>query len=71
VSRDESLFVHRDNADGTIDSFCRKCFMTIASSQWEANLERAEQNHKCDPIHLELLSGILNQTSKSNRSEGR
>jgi hypothetical protein len=58
------LFVHRENADGTIVSFCRKCFMTVATSQWEANLDSAERIHKCDPIQLEYLDGILSQTSK-------
>jgi hypothetical protein len=54
-----------------IVSFCPKCFMTIASSQWDADLERAEGNHKCDPIQLEYLNGILSQVSKSNHKEGR
>lgn len=65
------LFVHRDNADGTTVSFCRRCFMTVASCQWEADLERAERNHKCDPIELEYLDGILSQKSKSDQHEDR
>jgi hypothetical protein len=55
----DAPFVHRTNADGTIDSFCRKCFLTVASSQWEAELEHAESNHKCDPIHLEYMHRAL------------
>jgi hypothetical protein len=65
------VFVHRANADGTTVSFCRRCFMTVASSQWEADLERGEGNHKCDPIELEFLDNVLNQISKSDRQEGR
>ena len=53
-------FVHRINKDGSIDSFCRKCLITVASSQWEAELERAESKHGCDPLQLEYVSGILN-----------
>lgn len=53
---DKPLFVHRDNADGTIASFCRGCFMTVASSRWEAELERAENNHKCDPIQVKYVA---------------
>jgi hypothetical protein len=64
-------FVHRDKADGTTASFCRKCFMTVASSQWEADLVRAEHNHNCDPVELEYLSGTLRQKSGSERHEGR
>jgi hypothetical protein len=71
VLPDEPLFAHRDNADGTIVSFCRKCFMTVASSQWEADLERAESKHKCDPIQLEYLDDIIQQISKSSPHEGR
>jgi hypothetical protein len=54
------LFVHRINADGSIDSFCRKCLITVASSPWEAELERAESKHGCDPLQLEYVAGILN-----------
>jgi hypothetical protein len=64
------VFVHRANADGTIVSFCRRCFMTVASSQWEADLERGESSHKCDPIELEFLDNVLHQKSKSDRQEG-
>ena len=45
--------------------------MTVASSQWEADLERAERYHKCDPIELEYLDGILSQISKSDQPEDR
>jgi hypothetical protein len=44
--------------------------MTVAQSQWEADLERAERNHKCDPIQLEFLDGAINQTSKGDHQEG-
>jgi hypothetical protein len=43
--------------------------MTVASSQWEADLERGENNHKCDPIELAFLDNVLNQISKSDRRE--
>ena len=42
-------FVHRLNKDGTIDSICRECFITVATETSEAALEREERNHKCDP----------------------
>ena len=54
-------FVHRTNTDGVIDSFCRKCLITVASSQWEAELERAEGTHHCDPIQLEYIQGALDR----------
>jgi hypothetical protein len=54
-------FVRRNNADGTIDSICRKCLFTIASSHTEADLERAEGKHQCDPVRLEYLKHIVSQ----------
>lgn len=45
-------FVHRGNRDGTIDSICRQCYVTVGTSVWEAELDQAEQNHACDPDQL-------------------
>ena len=55
VSSLQSAFVHRDNSDGTIDSICRHCLSTIATSMWEKELECAEYSHLCDPYRLEYL----------------
>ncbi len=46
-------FVHRLNADHTIDSICRDCFITIATGDSESELERAERTHHCDPSLLD------------------
>jgi hypothetical protein len=59
VSAPRPNFVHRHNVDGTTDSFCRKCFATVASSQWEVELDRAEQKHLCDPVQLEYMQRIF------------
>lgn len=45
-------FAHRNNPDGTTDSICRRCFVTVSNSIWEAELERAERDHICDPATL-------------------
>jgi hypothetical protein len=47
----ESLmsFQHRHNKDGTIDSICIDCLMTIATSEVEADLAQFERDHTCDP----------------------
>ena len=42
-------FVHRRNQDGTLDSICRECFITVATSRREVDLERSERTHACDP----------------------
>lgn len=40
-------YPHRVNHDGTLDSICPRCYLTIATSTWEADLERAEALHVC------------------------
>lgn len=55
--RERMKFAHRANEDGTLDSICPRCFVTIANSTWEADLERVEMAHVCDPVwlsHFEL-----------------
>ena len=46
-------FAHRQNRDGTFDSICRGCFLTIATSQSEVDLGGFERGHFCDPWDLE------------------
>jgi hypothetical protein len=46
-------FIHRANRDGTIGSFCRVCFVTVAIAGHETNLEKSEQDHVCDPWKVE------------------
>ena len=40
------------NKDGTIDSICPRCYATIGTSTWEADLERIEAGHVCDASRL-------------------
>lgn len=46
-------FSHRPVPDGLTVAFCNKCFATIATSHWEAELDQAERQHVCDPYLLE------------------
>lgn len=48
-------FIHRLNDDGTIDSICRDCFVTVATSLSGAQLEREEQEHTCDPLLIDAI----------------
>lgn len=50
--RERMRYAHRVNEDGTLDSICPCCFLTIATSTWEADLERMELLHVCDPNRL-------------------
>jgi hypothetical protein len=56
-----TAFTHRPFEDGTIASFCNKCFTTIATAQWEADLEQAEQAHVCDPRVLDYWRALANE----------
>jgi len=49
----------RRNLDGTIDSICRKCFVTVATARREAGLHRAERSHTCDPNVLEYWNRAM------------
>ena len=49
VSLSEISFVRRISADGTTHSICIRCFVTIVIATRESDLDRAEQNHACDP----------------------
>lgn len=42
-------FAHRSNRNGTTDSICRECMSTVATAIWEAELDRAERKHACEP----------------------
>jgi hypothetical protein len=42
-------FARRHNADQSIDSICTRCYQTIGREHNEDILNRAEQNHSCDP----------------------
>jgi hypothetical protein len=44
-------FVRRKNDNGTIDSVCRNCFITVATATRELDLDKSEGDHICDP-HL-------------------
>lgn len=53
---DCSGFARRANHDGSFDSICRQCFVTVHTSHREAELDRAERDHLCAPEELERLA---------------
>jgi hypothetical protein len=44
---------HRLNNDGTVDSICRDCYITVTKAYSESDLEPEERDHTCDPALLE------------------
>jgi len=55
---DSSGFVHHAKDDGIMDSICKACFSVVASSMWEADLERAEEVHVCAAAGLQSVNEI-------------
>ena len=51
-------FLHRLNNDGTIDSICRQCFITVATATSRSALDREQQKHRCDPSLLERYKKV-------------
>ena len=45
-------FPRRTNPDGTTDSTCQHCYVTIGKSHWEADLDQMEAVHECEPASL-------------------
>ena len=51
-------FPHRINSDGTIDSICQRCFVTVGSSTVESDLESMEAAHTCEPARIDYYEQI-------------
>jgi hypothetical protein len=51
-------FVHRLNADGTFDSICMSCFLTIGTAENEPSLAGQEKIHQCNgnDVHTHLVA---------------
>ena len=48
-------YPHRHNTDGSYDSICSMCLLTVASVKTEHELALCERTHVCDPIRLYQL----------------
>jgi hypothetical protein len=47
-----SPYLHRANRDGTFDSICIRCFVTVATAVTEFRLAEPESSHRCLPSSL-------------------
>jgi hypothetical protein len=48
-------FAHRFNENGSYDSICTGCLLTLSTAKTEADLAQHERSHVCDPIRLYQL----------------
>jgi hypothetical protein len=66
------LFPHRRNTDGSFDSICLKCLLTVANARNETDLAKHEQYHVCIPsILFQRLSTALTETGGTSHEISR
>jgi len=53
---ENAIFRHRHNENGTFDSICPHCYLTVGSTDDEQNLFLFERSHGCDPLRLMALA---------------
>jgi hypothetical protein len=59
-------YPHRINPDGTVDSICPRCFVTIGTSNSESELERMEAEHDCNAERRDYLEELVRGAGKSD-----
>lgn len=65
--QDRPEFVRRSNRDRTVDSICKRCLATVASSDSELVLDRSEKAHVCDPAYIERWKNLSEGKTKRPR----
>lgn len=60
-------FSRRPDRDGTIVSTCNTCFTAVAASLRQADLEKAERGHACNPGALEHWKALLAEVKRRNQ----
>jgi hypothetical protein len=52
---DTTRFIHRENPDGTYDSICLRCFITVDTEHDQDDLLSQEAEHICDEDTIERM----------------
>ncbi len=58
-------FAHRRNVDGSFDSICLQCFVTVQSGNEEEDLDVAEYIHVCDREALSHGCSVAQRTLRT------
>ena len=56
-----SQYAHRRNYDGTLDSICKLCFLTVARAYREGDLVHLEIRHICQPVERRRATRIAHR----------
>ena len=62
-----TAFSRRPERNGIIVSTCDTCFVAVAISLWETEVERAEHEHACDPETLNHWKSFLGEFKRIGR----
>jgi hypothetical protein len=57
-------FPHRHNSDGSHDSICTVCYVTVATSQNELELASHESVHVCQPVNPYRANQVLSPQAR-------
>lgn len=68
-----SPFIRRPKSHRTFDSTCTRCFLTVATDIHEAEVDRAERSHVCNPWLLEQWNQLFEHhpTAKESKRSHR
>ena len=61
-------FPHRLKEEGSYDSICAGCLLTLATAKIEADLAQHERNHVCDPIRLYQLDEFRSEFGAQSKN---
>jgi hypothetical protein len=61
-SPQENTFIRRPRGHRTLESTCKRCFLTVATAKRERELDEAEQRHTCDSWLLEQWKQMFEYT---------
>ncbi|HSY13041.1 MAG TPA: hypothetical protein VK976_12705 [Verrucomicrobiae bacterium] len=54
-------YAHRRNDDGTLDSICKLCYLTVARAFREMDLSHMEVRHICQPVERRRAIRIVHR----------
>jgi hypothetical protein len=54
-------YAHRSNYDGTLDSICKLCYLTVARAYRESDLSHLELRHVCQPVERRRATRIAHR----------
>jgi hypothetical protein len=64
-SKAPAQYAHRRNADQTLDSICKLCYLTVARAYREVDLALLELRHVCQPVERRRATRVAHQVFDS------